>query len=136
MKSVGRIGEFLSVLLREPREPRPRPQKNFARGLDKNAEMKYTRTMKHYTTPQITIPQPVPSGTSGESLYEQYSEALAAVRAAIEVVRRNGPNMRDYYAAGTWSAALEEHESRIMKLQEIADELSYILEWIVKVYNL
>ena len=70
------------------------------------------------------------NGTSATELTQSYSDAFIAVRAAARVVAEKGPNGRDYYPQGgdACSIAMEEHRSRLNRLEQIAMELEEIAE--------
>jgi hypothetical protein len=82
-----------------------------------------------------TFPTVHLNGTSREALLEGYIDCVNAVRHAIEVCQKNGPNARDYYVItgsdGTVdavSAAMTEHEARLEKLEAVLAELREIGE--------
>lgn len=68
------------------------------------------------------------NGTGRETLVEGYMEARHKVMDAIEAIRKIEFNPRDYYvledvAPGAWNRAREQHIVRLLKLEEIAEEL-------------
>ena len=77
-----------------------------------------------------TFPTVHLNGTSRNELLEGYIDACNAVSHAVDIVRKNGPNMRDYYIAGPahGAAAMTEHEARLEKLEAVLAELREIGE--------
>lgn len=77
-----------------------------------------------------TLPLVHLNGTSRGELLESYIDSSNAVRHALEIVRRNAPNARDYYPLGTGKAeaAMREHEERCAKLSAVLEELTAIGE--------
>jgi hypothetical protein len=80
----------------------------------------------------VMIPTVHLNGTAGEDLRDQYSDAAAAVRKAINTLYDAGPNARDYYVQGPDQvfAAQREHEVRVTALRRVLDDLSAIVEGI------
>jgi hypothetical protein len=74
------------------------------------------------------------NGTHRRDLYDLYSDAIHAVQLAVAKVQAGGPNGRDYYPQGPTAieTALEEHRSRLVRLQAVQAELEAIIEHIVK----
>jgi hypothetical protein len=68
------------------------------------------------------------NGTSREALLQGYIDCVNAVSHAIDVVRKNAPNARDYYLGAGWPAAQTEHEARLEKLEAVLAELRVIGE--------
>lgn len=70
------------------------------------------------------------NGTSAEELRKGYLEAWRAINAAREEMGKIEFNARDYYPQGheAWKQARAEHEARLRKLTDTADELMDILE--------
>lgn len=66
------------------------------------------------------------NGTSGRALLLQVSEATAALRRALSVMRDAAPNGRDYYVQGddAFTAAAAEHRSRVQRVEAVLDEYS------------
>jgi hypothetical protein len=79
-----------------------------------------------------TFPTVHLNGTSREALLEGYIDCVNAVRHAIEVCQKNGPNGRDYPRYGRIdpgiSTAMTEHEARLEKLEAVLAELREIGE--------
>jgi hypothetical protein len=59
-----------------------------------------------------------------------YTEAIAALYAAIEKVAQTVPNGRDYYVQepGSFTVAQSEHCARIQRLLDVKAELDAIVE--------
>ena len=75
---------------------------------------------------QITLPTLHTNGTSARELTKAYSEAAAAVGAAIKAAAKTGPNGRDYYCSPDSKAlenAISEHCARMEFLYKIKEEL-------------
>lgn len=68
------------------------------------------------------------NGTSGEALLEQYRDAAAAVRAAIDALIEASPHGRDYYPleGEALKEATTEHLARLATLCKVRDELEAI----------
>ena len=73
------------------------------------------------------------NGTAQGVLYEQVTDALAALRGAQEALDHAYPNARDYYpqGPGAFEGARAAHASRATRLREIQEELQTIAEAIV-----
>ena len=73
----------------------------------------------------MTLPTIHLNGDTAQTLTDGYSTAMIAVRDAIEVVCKTYPNGRNFYPQGPQAitAAMEEHRSRLVRLEEIAKEL-------------
>ncbi len=69
------------------------------------------------------------NGTTADSLIEELNEAYIAIDAALDAMRKIGPNGRDYYPLGpeAMEAATTQHRSRAMRLQNVKDELEAII---------
>jgi hypothetical protein len=69
------------------------------------------------------------NGSAPETLLEGYTEALRAVRDAIEKLAATAPHGRDYYtqvaggASAAYYEALDEHETRMHKLADVEHEI-------------
>ena len=72
------------------------------------------------------------NGTSRDKLFEQYSDATAALRVAIKKLEDASPNARDYYLQGpsAYKEAEIQHNARILQLQGVMKEIYAILEHI------
>lgn len=70
------------------------------------------------------------NGTSKASLIEGYLNIHQSVEAAIDVLRRNCPNARDYYTQGNeaFSEAAKEHQERLLSLLKVSRECMEIAE--------
>ena len=70
------------------------------------------------------------NGTSKEALVDAYLDARWAILDAMEKLGYTAPNGRDYHPQGNsaFSAALEEHRSRLLRLNDVAKELEAIIE--------
>ena len=70
------------------------------------------------------------NGTSLGELQTQLMDALQAVDAAVDALRRACPNGRDYYPQGDRAIhdALREHGDRVARLAAVRDELTTIAE--------
>lgn len=81
--------------------------------------------MSNLTMPTIHL-----NGTSRSELLEQQVVAIDAVRKAIDALQQASPNGRDYYVQGghAFTAAREEHTSRLSRLVEVRKELEEIAE--------
>lgn len=69
------------------------------------------------------------NGSSAQTLLEDLSDAYSAVNAAMDVMRKVGPNGRDFYTMGpeAMTLATDQHRSRCLKLQNVLDELEAII---------
>lgn len=64
------------------------------------------------------------NGTSGEALFEQYTEALEALYALERAMEKTAPHGRDYYTQlGGPAQAIEEYRARMDALAGIRREL-------------
>ena len=70
------------------------------------------------------------NGTSRPALFECYVDAMVAVEAAIDTLRKAIPHGRDYYPQGdgAYAEATKEHQERIKALNKIAIELHALAE--------
>ena len=70
------------------------------------------------------------NGTSRNDLYEAYYAAFRAVDEAVQVLHKSGPNGRDYYLQGASAinTAVQEHRSRIERLEAVREELLQLTE--------
>lgn len=73
------------------------------------------------------------NGSSRADLMEQLYDQMKAIRTAIEVMLRTGPNGRDYYPQGpdAIKQAIKEHYDRTEKLHQVLRELETIAEGIL-----
>ena len=72
------------------------------------------------------------NGTAAQDLLDDLFNAMAATKAAVEVLNKTAPNGRDYYPQGhgvIWIAE-EEHRARVQKLLDVCNELQQITEGI------
>ena len=77
-------------------------------------------------TSEIVVPIVHLNGTSAESLIEERCQAYGAINAAMEDLRRMGPNGRDYYLVdGLLRRAEDQHRRRMLALTDIMAELQY-----------
>lgn len=79
--------------------------------------------------PDLAIPSIHLNGTSQDALLEQYSNAMAAVQNAIEVLNQSAPHPRDYYPQKPTDAffkARSQHLARLAGLESIHRELQDI----------
>ena len=65
------------------------------------------------------------NGTSQESLMEALEQASGKVQEAIDALSEVAPNGRDYYPQGesAINEAVDEHRSRVKRMQAVFDEL-------------
>lgn len=86
----------------------------------------------HVTRDQLALPLIHLNGTSGEALVGQFSDAYCTLCAAREHLNHTHPNARDYYAQGqgeaAYAAAVEQHQSRVHRLNSVIKELNVIRE--------
>ena len=82
--------------------------------------------------PSLMIPTVHLNGTSQRDLLEQLSDANHALHEAGRKLAAACPNGRDYYPQGVDAIllAMTQHELRMRKLREIADEIQHIAEQI------
>jgi hypothetical protein len=68
------------------------------------------------------------NGTSKGELFEQVSDAIAALRAAEVRLDNAAPNGRDYYPQSTEAlyTAQAEHVARLVKISQVRQELEAI----------
>lgn len=68
------------------------------------------------------------NGTGKETLLNDHVDAMAAIRGAMEALRKAAPNARDYYVQGddAYTKAREEYSARQQKLADVLDELEVI----------
>lgn len=65
------------------------------------------------------------NGTMSADLYDGYTAASDAVRAAIQALAKTGPHGRDYYPQGNGVIfhAVDEHSNRMAMLESVRAEL-------------
>jgi hypothetical protein len=82
------------------------------------------------TTKTLAVPTIHLNGTSRENLMEDLLGAYHALTEAITALGRACPNGRDYYPQGNdaLSAALEDHRSRLARLESVKAELMQVAE--------
>lgn len=70
------------------------------------------------------------NGSSAETLANDYTTALEALRAAQGALATTAPNARDYYVqdAGAFDRARHEHLRRVEALQDVALQVGMLLE--------
>jgi hypothetical protein len=80
------------------------------------------------TTMTLTLPVIHMNGTSRERLMDAIEEAYSKVGDAMSALAQTAPNGRDYYPAGpeAFEKAIEEHMSRVARLQTVREELEFI----------
>jgi len=80
----------------------------------------------------LMVPTVHLNGTSRDELSRQVCQAYAAVVEAGRALAASAPNGRDYYPQGQDAIirAMTQHELRMRKLREVADELQHIAEQI------
>lgn len=68
------------------------------------------------------------NGTSAQALFDANRRAAAAVHDAIAAMSEAYPNGRDFYPQGAnaINVAMEEHRTRVRKLEEVAKDLEEI----------
>jgi hypothetical protein len=80
----------------------------------------------------MMIPTIHANGDSRETLYDQCSKALNAVRDAVEALQEMTPNGRNYYPQGPEAIgdAMSDHWYRRTRLLNVQKELELMLEGI------
>jgi hypothetical protein len=80
----------------------------------------------------MTLPTIHTNGDTKDTLYRQCSDALEAVRLAVEACREMTPNGRNYYPRGddAFRDALIEHCDRVCRLTAVQTDLDAMLEGI------
>ena len=70
------------------------------------------------------------NGTSKQSLLEDLGAAYSALDEAYNKLRLAAPNGRDYYPQGPTAinAAVEEHNKRLKKVDDVMKELHSLME--------
>lgn len=71
------------------------------------------------------------NGTSAESLIEDTLRAIRALRLALTKMGEAHPHGRDYQVHGgamLLASAIQDHESRLKRVQSVIDELTAIAE--------
>lgn len=80
----------------------------------------------------LTIPTIHLNGTAQAELLEQQLQAMTAIRAAINALQHACPNSRDYPSPyrghDVYTAAVEEHSSRLNRLVAVLNECSEIAQ--------
>lgn len=78
----------------------------------------------------MTLPTIHLNGSNAGDMLDGLTDAMAAVRIAIEQVGKAGPNGRDYYPQGPTAihAAVVEHEFRLHRLHDVLKELGAIAQ--------
>lgn len=73
------------------------------------------------------------NGTSKKELLDQSLLVVEKIRDAMEALAKATPNGRDYYVQGpnAIKTALEEHNARATKLQEVLDDMNELVMHIV-----
>jgi len=69
-------------------------------------------------------------GTARQSLLDQFMEAGHALSLALSKMQDACPNGRDYYLRGlpAFEAAVQEHESRVARVQSVMAEYGALCE--------
>tara|TARA_R110000803_G_scaffold32357_6_gene71388 strand:- start:698 stop:988 length:291 start_codon:yes stop_codon:yes gene_type:complete len=77
----------------------------------------------------LTVPTVHLNGTGKDDLLNQLYDAYEAVGHALDVMRKAGPNGRDYYPQGTDALrnAQDEHQARATKLHQVQIEVEAII---------
>jgi hypothetical protein len=80
----------------------------------------------------MTLPTIHTNGDTKDTLYKQCSDALEAVRMAVEACREMTPNGRNYYPqnGNALTTAMIEHCNRLVNLTTVQNELARMLEGI------
>lgn len=78
------------------------------------------------------VTKPTVGRNNYSELIEQNTDALYAVKAAMEALESAAPQVRDYYLRGMlqYDFALREHKDRLERLRSVRDELQSLLEHI------
>lgn len=86
---------------------------------------------------EIAVPHIHLNGTGAETLMDQVFDSIRAIGAATAALSAGAPHARDYYTQkkGTWERAQEQHQQRLMKLNEVRQELEEILTHIDRQAN-
>ena len=73
----------------------------------------------------MTLPTVHINGTSKKELMAGYRAQLDALEKALDSMRWNSPNGRDYYPQGpdAINEAAKEHAARMQKVQSVYDEI-------------
>ncbi len=81
--------------------------------------------MKNLQSPHIHL-----NGTSKNELLDNLCDASCAMEDAIEALKPNVPNGRDYYPLGpeAMKLARNQHDDRLKRLHAIKSELDYLAE--------
>ena len=85
-----------------------------------------TKTMDK---PTLAVPTVHLNGTSKTELVGGYREAVSALNEAYTKVNAAMPHGRDYYVqadAQAYNVARDQHVARLVKLQQIMDELEAV----------
>lgn len=85
--------------------------------------------MKNVSAPMLHL-----GGTSYRDLYEQYTEAIDALRVAQDKLRAAAPHQRDYvnWKTGEYQVALASHYLRITRLSQVLRQMEALREDICK----
>lgn len=87
------------------------------------------------TKQELTMPMIHLNGSGKTNLMEPLMDASSALYEAIEKLQQTVPNARDYYVYTDQSAfrrAMDEHLSRLDRLQSVRQELAMIMEHVDK----
>ena len=65
------------------------------------------------------------NGSGEENLRRDYCDASDALQTAFDVLKRTGPNGRDYYTQGPEALyhAITEHDARLRRIDEVKGEI-------------
>ena len=78
----------------------------------------------------LAIPTVHLNGTSKQALCDQLGNTIDAIHVAGNMLAAAYPNGRDYYPQGSnaINEAMTQHDARMNKLRDVANELQQILE--------
>lgn len=78
----------------------------------------------------LSVPTIHLNGTSADVLADQLMAAVTAIRDALRKLDDAAPHARDYYLRGNgaFTKEMQEHLSRVERIQSVNRELSKILE--------
>jgi hypothetical protein len=76
----------------------------------------------------ITMPMIHVGGTAPADLLEGAVDCANALTHALDVLRRNPPNARDYVLGGGFIPAMREHQERLRKVEAVLAEVRAVGE--------
>jgi hypothetical protein len=79
----------------------------------------------------VTKPATQLDGTPAQELLMQQNHAIMAVHLAISMLQEAAPNRRDCRPAASFNLALDEHLSRVARLETVMEELKEIARYLV-----